>query len=301
MNNIFMQNAIYLTIHILFALGMFISLKFINTKGLNKYKAIAINYGIAAIATITDLAVSGSDWDYSLSLLLPSVVVGTLFMTSFVVMSFSTEKVGIGLTTALNKMSVVIPVMVGVLFLNQHSGILEKIIGIILALISFFLVLYKRSQKGGKGVFLLPVLVFVLSGMIDTSMELTNTFFIKSPGQSELFLLGVFIIAALMSALMQIKDNRDRLEKKIHNNEPKFRVTFFYGSLLGIFNFLTSKMILVNVGLMGGTVVFPIHNASVVLLTAIIGVLFFKESFTKKQWIGVVLAVAAVSIIAQTI
>ncbi|MBP1671840.1 MAG: hypothetical protein H6Q22_1412, partial [Bacteroidetes bacterium] len=74
-----------------------------------------------------------------------------------------------------------------------------------------------------------------------------------------------------------------------------------WGAIMGIFNFLVSKMILINVGLMGGSVVFPVHNAAVVSLTALIGVLFFKEKFSAKQWAGVALAVISVIMIAGTL
>ena len=77
--------------------------------------------------------------------------------------------------------------------------------------------------------------------------------------------------------------------------------TILLGAALGLFNFLTSKMLLINVGRMGGSVVFPVHNASVVMLTALIGVFFFKESFSKRQWMGVLLAVVAVFMIASTL
>lgn len=77
--------------------------------------------------------------------------------------------------------------------------------------------------------------------------------------------------------------------------------TLIFGSMLGLFNALTSKMILINVGNLGGSVVYPIHNASVVAFTALIGVYFFKESFTKKQWIGILMAIIGVSFIASTL
>jgi multidrug transporter EmrE-like cation transporter len=52
---------------------------------------------------------------------------------------------------------------------------------------------------------------------------------------------------------------------------------------------------------MGGSVVFPVHNASVVMLTALSGVLFFKEKFSKRQWLGVAIAIISVILIATTI
>lgn len=78
-------------------------------------------------------------------------------------------------------------------------------------------------------------------------------------------------------------------------------VALLYGIALGLFNYLASKMLLINVALVGGAVVFPVVNASVVALTAVIGVLFFKERISKRQWTGIVLAIVAVAIIASTI
>ncbi|MDO9679818.1 MAG: DMT family transporter [Bacteroidales bacterium] len=290
-----MQNIIYLIIHILFAIGMFISLKVVNVKKVNKFQAIAVNYFVAMIFTLGDLIFGDVDIIFPSKLIVPSLIVGTLFVTSFIVMTYSTQKVGIGLTTALNKMSVVLPVSVGILYLGQNSGLFLKVAGIILALASFVLILYKKSEKRVKGAFILPAMVFILSGMIDTSMELTNNFALSKDGERELFLLGIFITAFLLSALSALVTGKSK------SQEIGFGLkTIAYGSILGLFNFLTSKMILVNVARMGGSVVFPIHNASVVMITALIGVLFFKEVFTRKQWIGVILAIIAVFIIANT-
>ena len=290
-----MQNIIYLIIHILFAIGMFISLKVVNVKKVNKYQAIAVNYFVAMVFTLGDLVFGGTEILFPAKLIVPSLIVGTLFVTSFIVMTYSTQKVGIGLTTALNKMSVVIPVTVGIFYLGQSSGLYLKIAGIILALASFVLILYRRSEKRVKGAFILPLMVFILSGMIDTSMELTNNLALSKDGERELFLLGIFITAFVLSALSALITGNNK------SQEIGFGLkTIAFGSILGLFNFLTSKMILVNVARMGGSVVFPIHNASVVMLTALIGVLFFKEVFTRKQWIGVILAIVAVFIIANT-
>ena len=145
-----MQNIIYLIIHILFAIGMFISLKVVNVKKVNKYQAIAVNYFVAMVFTLGDLIFGGTEILFPAKLIVPSLIVGTLFVTSFIVMTYSTQKVGIGLTTALNKMSVVIPVTVGILYLGQSSGLYLKVAGIILALASFVLILYMRSDKRVK-------------------------------------------------------------------------------------------------------------------------------------------------------
>jgi len=293
------MNIIYLIIHILFALGMFISLKIINIKGLNKFQAITVNYLIALIFTLITYKypISTITDYYSTNLILASLWVGVLFIISFILMIFSTERAGIGLTTALNKMAVVIPVSVGIVYLGQHDNIPFKIVGIALALASFVLILYKKEAGKKKlSSLLLPLSVFLVSGLIDTSMELTNTILITQKFEIELFLMGIFATASTIGIVTII------LDKLWIKTKEKFSYnTMLWGAIMGIFNFLVSKMILINVGLMGGSVVFPVHNAAVVSLTALIGFLFFKEKFSAKQWAGVALAVISVIMIAGTI
>lgn len=293
------MNIIYLIIHILFAIGMFLSLKIINSKNVNKFQAITINYIVAFIMTsITyDKPVLDAFGTMTQPLLISSLWVGFLFILSFILMSFSTVNAGIGITTALNKMAVVIPVLVGVFYLGQRDNIILKTTGIFLAIISFILILFKENESRIKlKSLLLPLSVFLVSGLIDTSMEVVNHKFVNIGNPQELFLMGIFATAALLGVGTVIYDlmiNRSHMKL---NFKP-----ILWGSVMGVFNFLVSKMILVNVGLMGGSVVFPVHNASVVMLTALAGVFFFKEHFTKKQWIGVVVAIVSVLMIAVTI
>lgn len=278
---------------------MFMSLKIINIKGINKFQAITVNYIVALILTtlVYDNPISTIPHLYGTNLILASLWVGTMFIISFILMIFSTEKAGIGITTALNKMAVVIPVVVGLVYLGQQDNIVIKIIGIVLALISFGLILYKKkAEKRKLSALLLPASVFLVSGIIDTSMELTNKLVILKPYEVELFLMGVFFTSSILGLSTIFMD------KIWFKTKEKFSFnTILWGSIMGVFNFLVSKMILLNVGLMGGSVVFPVHNASVVMFTALIGVLFFKEKFSPKQWIGVVLAVISVVLIAGTI
>jgi drug/metabolite transporter (DMT)-like permease len=278
---------------------MFLSLKIINAKNLNMYQAITINYIIAFLLTALSY---GEPFSVAVAamtkpLFFSSLWVGFLFIFSFIIMSFSTIKAGIGITTALNKMAVVIPVLVGIFYLNQNDSLLFKLTGILLALISFFLILFKgKNERVSLKALYLPLSVFIVSGLIDTSMEVVNKKFININSPQEIFLMGIFATASLIGVITIIID--------LSKNQPQSKLSFkpiIWGSVMGIFNFLVSKMILVNVGLMGGSVVFPVHNAAVVMLTALSGVLFFKEKFTNRQWVGVAIAIVSVILIASAI
>ena len=182
-------------------------------------------------------------------------------------------------------------------YLNQTDGFVLKIFGILLAITSFILILFNgKNEKVGLKALYLPFSVFLVSGLIDTSMEVVNKKFINEETPQELFLMGIFATASIIGILSVIYD----IGKRGSNSELTLK-PLLWGSIMGVFNFLVSKMILVNVGLMGGSVVFPVHNASVVMLTALSGVLFFKEKFSNRQWIGVAVAIISVVLIATTI
>jgi drug/metabolite transporter (DMT)-like permease len=302
-----MKVAIYLIIHILFSLGMFISLKLISEKRADRTLSILVNYVIASILTYADLELSYIDWWFSAKLIFPAVIVALLFVVTFFIMSLSAEKAGIGITTALNKMSVLIPVVVGIIFLGQDSDLLFKLGGLFLSIIAFAFIFHNNAVEKAKGYFVLPVMVFVLSGFIDTSMELSHKFYVEQEYEREVFLLALFLFAIFFSFLALLiqgifYSKNDAGERKYKGTlKDKWIPVLKYGSLLGIFNFLTSKMILVNVGALGGSFVYPIHNSSVVVLTALTGFLFFRERLSARQWFGLVLAAAGVSLIASAI
>lgn len=291
------QNIIYLIIHIIFALGIFISFKVADIRKLDKFKTILVNYAIAIILSILDMGVTvGGITDYfSAKLIAPSIIIGFLFALNFVLMLLSTHRVGLGLTTALNKMSVVIPASLGILILGQNTHYIVKITGIVLALLSFVLILYKSRGRAPWLSYLLPAGVFIVSGVIDSSMEFSQRFIITDSDQREFFLFGLFFSAFMFTILFSW------IEPATNKDRSKFSYdTVVVGMMLGLFNYLTSKMVLVNVDLMGGSVVFPVHNASVVMLTSFIGFFFFKEKFSNMQWTGIALAVISVALIAST-
>lgn len=296
-----MHNFIYLIIHILFAFGMFISLKLISIKRANIFRAVTINYMVAAFLTLLSLLYNHVNWEIRSELILPSAVVALLFVVSFILISFSTQKIGIGLTTVLNKVSLIIPVSIGIIFLKQDSHLLQKLLGIGVALISFVLILYKKEESGTKRGIALSLSVFIISGMIDSSMELSRKYVIKESYDQESFLFSLFLFAVIYSSISILLERPLSLSAKNEGRLESKKATLIYGSILGLFNFLTSKMILVNVGLMGGSVVYPIHNASVVSLTALSGLLLFKEKFSIKQWIGILFSVIGVILIASTL
>jgi uncharacterized membrane protein len=71
------------------------------------------------------------------------------------------------------------------------------------------------------------------------------------------------------------------------------------GILLGIPNFGSIYFLFRAIGNphLTSSSVFPLNNMGVVLLTAIFGIVFFKEILSQKNWVGVLVSVAAILVI----
>lgn len=294
-----MENAILLIIHVLFVVGIFVTIKLSNHNKQNTYQILSVNYLIATVISYFECKSSVIDTIYQASCLVPfsGIIIGSFFILNFLLMFASTQKVGIGITTVLNKTSLIIPVIIGYFFLGQTNSALNKLIGVAICIFAFYFIFYSKSNNTNKSIsiaaLLLPISVFFASGFTDTSMEVVNKFVLSGQNQKSVFLLLIFGTAFFLSVILVITD-------ALKGSKFKLSV-LLYGSALGSFNYMGSKMLLINVERMGGSIVFPVLNASVVILTTIVGYLFFKETFTKRQWTGIALAVASVAVIASTL
>ena len=60
----------------------------------------------------------------------------------------------------------------------------------------------------------------------------------------------------------------------------------FFGSMIGVANFFSSKFILASLAYIPGVVVFPTYSVATMLVVTLCGVLLFKERLSKQQWLA---------------
>ena len=81
------------------------------------------------------------------------------------------------------------------------------------------------------------------------------------------------------------------------NFKPALR-NVWAGLILGLINFGSTFYILKAMSIYDSSVIFPITNAGIVSLSAMIGFLFFREKLSTRNWIGICLAILAILLIA---
>jgi hypothetical protein len=114
-------------------------------------------------------------------------------------MGFASGEIGVGITSAATKMSLIIPVMFGIYVLDETPGI-HIYLSLLLVVPA---VLLMNSEKGKKpplkqtGVILA---IFVGSGTIDTTINLMRE--ISAPGKEPGVILVIFASAFLCSLII---------------------------------------------------------------------------------------------------
>lgn len=272
---------------------LIIIFKFFNKYKVDNLQALIVNYITAGTLgvlnsekAITFDYVINADW------LFHAMIVGSLFIIVFNLYATGTQKVGIAITTVANKMSLVIPVAIALYVYPNANISIWTIIAFVLALLGIYL----SSTKNGKLTFnkqyvWLIVLVFVGQGIADSVFNYAQKTSIGE-GESPAFFSVLFMMAALCGVLILVGESFKKKIKISYENIIGGIVLGIpnYGSLIYFFKALDSS------GL-HPSVVFPIVSMGVVILSAIIGIIFYKETLSRSNGIGIVSSVVAIALI----
>lgn len=285
---------IYLIISILISSLIFVIFKLFAVFNINRVQAIVVNYIVALIAgfyssetTLNVLEITDKPWFFGAFLL------GFLFISIFNVMGITAQRNGLAVASVAGKMSVVIPIVFGIFLYDESIGFV-KIIGIILALLAVYLTSAKSdtdsiiSFKNLK----YPIILFLGSGCIDTLLKYMQNTAVSETAVS-MFLSTVFGFAFIIGFLSLMTTFIKKKNIKIHWK------SILGGVILGVPNYYSMNFLikaLQTEGLESSTL-FTINNVSVVILTTIFALLFFKEKLIKKNWIGIILAIISILLV----
>lgn len=284
----------FLLLSILCSTVIFIIFKCFGLFKINTLQALVVNYITASIfgflnysEPISVKEITSSKW------FIGAIILGILFISIFNVMALTAQKNGLSVASVASKMSVIIPVVFGLFVYNETLN-LQKGAGIILALVAVFLASVKAKDKEDFQLknLTLPLILFLGSGVIDTSISYVETTYLADNG-IPVFSATVFVFAAITGILL--------LVYKSFNNKIELSYKPVVGGvILGIVNYYSIYTVLkaLNVENFESSTIFTVNNVAIVMLSTLVGLLLFKEKLLVKNWIGI--AVAIVSIILVT-
>lgn len=282
-----------LGLSVLFSSSIFVVFKLFDTYKVETLYAIIINYVVASTVgmilyekNIVLLEIPTKPW------FLGTLVLGILFILVFNLMAATSQKSGVSVASVATKMSLVIPVIFGLLVYEEKLGALKSI-GILLALAAvYFASVKERDIVIKKNVLILPALVFIGSGIIDTSIKYLEETLVPKE-EFPLFSAVVFGSAAVTGIIfIAIKSFKKRFIPSI--------TTVLGGICLGILNYFSIYYLLraLQQENLNSASVFTINNVAIVMFSTLLGVVLFKERISAKNWMGITLAVISIFLVA---
>lgn len=282
-----------LVLSVLFSSLIFVIFKLFSIYKVETLYAIITNYVVACSVglfyytgevSITELP--EKPW------FLGTLALGLLFIIVFNLMAATSQHLGVSVASVATKMSLVIPVLIGVFIYNEELGVF-KILGIILALAAVYFASVKEKTTAFKTAsLLLPFLTFMGSGVIDASLGYFQKEFI-TPTELPLFSAIVFASAAFVGLIyILLKTFKKPVKINLRN--------ILGGICLGIPNYFSIYFLLraLQNDNLNSASIFTINNVAIVMFSTLLGIILFKEKISTKNWGGIVLAIASIILVA---
>lgn len=286
---------VYLILAILISTSIVITFRLFSKYSINNTQAITANYLIAAILsfllhpeTYSFAELPEKNW------FIFSCIIGVTFILTFFLFALSAQKVGVAITSVTSKMSVVIPVSIGI-FLYSEPPTTLKLAGILISLLAFYLTFKKKSNtRIDFRLIILPILLFLGNGSNDSLTKHATTKLPEFGNDFMLFLGVVFSVSFLIGLSIWLVSWRWK-KNTAFRFSPK---SILAGAWLGLLNFGSSYYFIVALGHFDSSVFFPIFNVSIVGLSALSGFFLFREKLLPVNWFGIFLAVCAIILVA---
>jgi drug/metabolite transporter (DMT)-like permease len=280
---------ITLVLAILSSSLIFVIFKLFDRFKVDTFQAIVFNYFTAFLCGIL---LYGNEWKSSAleqgNWAIYVVICSLLFISLFILMGLSSQRNGVAMTSTAVKMSMAMSMLLMIL-LYVESVILIKVIGILLAFLGVFLVSFgKEESTSERGAHWMLIVLFVGSGILDFVLNYVQKYELGtlSPSLFSAFGFGLAGLIGFSFLLVNVVKKKARIELK----------NIIAGIILGIPNYFSIFLLISAYRATGwnDSTVLAINNVSIVIFSAIVGFLFFKEPAGWRKVAGLTVSLIAI-------
>jgi drug/metabolite transporter (DMT)-like permease len=264
----------------------------------NVFQAIVFNY---ITCVITGSVVNGSFPVHAANMAMPwfkwACIMGAMFVSIFNVVALTAQKNGVAVASVANKLSLIIPVILSVYLYNETvAG--WKAAGVALALVAVVFTCYTAGKdaggqaKQGLMLYMLPLVLFLSSGLLDALINHVQITYVTAENNNDYLVSSFFSAATIGSLLLLIQ-----LIRKKQQFQWK---SLWAGILIGIPNYFSIWCLVhfLKESPWQTSASIPVNNMGIVLFSAVAAGILFKERLSTINWLGILLSLLAIYLIA---
>lgn len=271
-----------LILTILCSSSIAVILKINSVKNWNSMLLITGNYFAATIVGIIFYSREPVPFETDLSLI--GISAGILFVASIFAFSKSVQYSGGAISTLSSRLSVFVPVILSMIIYSELPSTFQ-FFGLLVTAVTIFLfyISVKRNNKDVDGLkkFLFLIAVLLGIGLADFYMKIFQSNFHTS--QKPFFLLTIFASAFVVSSVI-VRIRRIKFHKE----------SILLGILMGIPNILSSHFLINALDTFSAVYVYPVVNMAIIILTASVVRIFWKETWNIYSTAALLTGVAAI-------
>ncbi len=208
---------------------------------------------------------------------------GFLYLASLWLMEKNMECNGIVLTSAFAKLGVLVPTLMAIVVFHEMPTLLQ-LLGMAVALVAIAIIYFEKGafSLGDKKLLLLCHLL--VGGMTDS---MANIYDKTGPAAfKEQYIFYTFFAAFLLAGLLNLKSRAPITKKEMG-----------FGLLVGLPNYFSARFLLLALGSVPAVITYPVYSVATIVAISLVGVLFFKESISKRKAFALVLVMAALCLL----
>ena len=251
-----------------------------------------MNAIVALFATLF-FVITDADGFHAPTEMIPLAVLNAFLFGAGFYCTFAAYKCGpYGLTRLIGNFALLFTIFYGIFFLNEQPKIVTYV-GIVMIFAAMVLINYKKKGENEMGISLkwliLVTISLVANGFIGVFTKMQQIRF-DGACDSEFQIIsigGSFILLAIIGLIL----DRDKLPYFLKHGSV-------YGVGAGICNGAKNFLTLVIYTLLPLSIIAPMKTGLGMIATFALALLIYKEKYTKKQIIGVILGVVAVILLA---
>ncbi len=214
---------------------------------------------------------------------LVGLAAGSFFFLAFLYYQISVKEHGVGLAGAFTKLGILVPMSLSLVLWKEMPALIQWV-GIVLAISSIIIVNWPSGKSVGSALRPALLLLFLFGGIAEFSNKVFQKYGLQD--DKAVFLLFIFTVAFVAS-----------LTATLRSKKPVQRRDLVMGVAVGVPNLFSSFFLIRALDTMSAAAVFPAYGAGTIVIINLVGVTFFKERLSRREWAAVLLTIVALVLI----